>query len=479
MISPLELLLPKGVVRRIHVLGTGAAAGLASTEAAVVDTDADLVLLLPRARELARRSWLPQAISAAAEIATSDGAVYAVLPRRSRARATRLLRHAGFSAQTAVAHLPARKPRYLVPLDRGPWNYAFEYLIASSARLRLALRLIGTLPMGARLLQLTLPGLGIVARRSDAIPLAGWVRAAASAKTTPGSAVVGRSWRGPDGAVIVHCLGARQTKPWAVAKATPGLSAEGDALDRFGRDAEVAGARVPHTLAQLQRAGSSITIQTFVDGTSAARVLARVPARFPAVAQSVVDWLAVWNARTAIEAELDAAYLERHVRDPFDIVKPALQEAQPYDDFLRDLCDRVEGTVARLVAAHNDLTMWNVMVDRHNHIGVVDWETADSGALPLSDFFYAMVDAFSATTRYASRRAASAACFTPDGAATRLVSPLQRQFLSRVSANAEIVQLSYHACWLRHARNSMLANRSTGEFVDVVQLHADLSSGRR
>lgn len=473
MIAPLELLLPSGVVRRVQILGAGAVGGLAFGDAEVVDARADLVLITPSRDDLRQPGWLPRAISGAVEAAVPEGAVYVVLPRRRRGRARRLLRQAGLSEQVAITHLPANDPRYLVPLEREAWKYAFAQMIGSPAAFRLAARLTMRVPLGASLLRVALPGLGILARRPEAPALAAWVRAA-TPQAPAGSAVAARSWRGSAGAVTLHCIGARRGDAPVVVKATPGFATEAETLRRFGVDAEAAGARVPRVLAQVERAGSSIVVQSFVGGTPAARAPAARSRRRLPVVQALVAWLAAWNARTAAEAVLDAAYLERCVLAPFDAVEPTLRRSQPYGDFLRRLCDRVEGTIARLVAAHNDLTMWNVLVDRRGHIGIIDWATADSASLPLTDFFYAVVDAHTATGRYPSRHAAAAACFGTDGSPTALVAPLQRQLLAAVPADAAIVELSYHACWLHHARNDLLAGDSDGEFVHVLQAQADL-----
>jgi hypothetical protein len=122
--------------------------------------------------------------------------------------------------------------------------------------------------------------------------------------------------------------------------------------------------------------------------------------------------------------------------------------------------------------------MWNVLLDRRGRLGIVDWEAAEEATLPLKDLFYAVTDAVAATGRYADRPGAVRECFSPGGRHSATGARLQAAGQAAVEAPPELVELSFHACWLGHADNE---RRSAGPldptpFRDIVQWLAD--SGR-
>jgi len=65
-----------------------------------------------------------------------------------------------------------------------------------------------------------------------------------------------------------------------------------------------------------------------------------------------------------------------------------------YVEALHALAVRLEGRTVVLSAAHNDLTMANVLV-AGSGVGVVDWESASATAPPLADLWYALADGVS------------------------------------------------------------------------------------
>jgi hypothetical protein len=124
------------------------------------------------------------------------------------------------------------------------------------------------------------------------------------------------------------------------------------------------------------------------------------------------------------------------------------------------------------------MTMWNVLLDRGGRLGIVDWEAAEEATLPLKDLFYAVTDAVAATRRYADRPGAVRECFAPDGRHAATAARLQAAGAAAAEASPELVELSFHACWLGHAANE----RREGDpldptpFRDIVQWLVD--SGR-
>ena len=123
------------------------------------------------------------------------------------------------------------------------------------------------------------------------------------------------------------------------------------------------------------------------------------------------------------------------------------------------------------VAAHNDLTMFNVLLGRDRTLGIVDWEEATEEALPLMDLAYAAVDAVAAAGRYRDRVAAFHAAYGRAGRSRDRIEALTERLAARLRLPADLAELSFHACWLLHARNELRERGvdAGGPFVQIVQ----------
>lgn len=116
------------------------------------------------------------------------------------------------------------------------------------------------------------------------------------------------------------------------------------------------------------------------------------------------------------------------------------------------------------VAAHHDLTTANVLVG--DGLGIVDWDAAEAAALPLTDFFYAAADARAAATGFRDRVGAFGATFGPDGKPAPDVAPLLSRLVAALELDPAVVELCFHACWLRHAANEV-AQSGPGPFMEI------------
>ena len=87
-------------------------------------------------------------------------------------------------------------------------------------------------------------------------------------------------------------------------------------------------------------------------------------------------------------------------------------------------------------------------------------------ALPLTDFFYAAADARAAADGFRDRVEAFARTFSADGTPAADIEALQARLVAALGLEPEIVQLCFHACWLRHAANE-LAQSGAGPFVEI------------
>ena len=187
--------------------------------------------------------------------------------------------------------------------------------------------------------------------------------------------------------------------------------------------------------------------------------LARRPGRLGRELARVCDWLAAWQRLTRTPTELSRADLDAELLTNAELLAPHLDGGQDYLASIERRCAAALATTVSLSAAHNDLTMWNVLAQRRGSLGIVDWEVAQATALPLKDFPYAVADAVAATGRYADRLGAAMDCFGARGAHASRVQVLQAYLAGAVNAAPATVDLSFHACWLHHAANEL---RSAG-----------------
>lgn len=450
MHSLLELLHPDGAVSTAVVLGNGAPGGpFRSSDVPSSTRPADLVLVAPTDEEAAEKAWLEDAAAAAAEAVAEHGFVYVLTRPRARRRLGSLLVRRGLLAAASFLHVPdARTTRQLVPLERGPFRYAFSSLIPISARTRRLVTAIRGSPSLAPVAWSS-AALGTAFVRPGSRPLMAWMLPREHHAAT---AILTRPHAG--GAPIVHAFPARGSRPVFVAKLTR-AQAGARALVSIGPAAEAAGATVPHVLAS-QLSERPAVVESVVPGRNAYALLLAQPQRFEPVAAALTSWLEQWNATTAVEHQLTRQLLEEAVLGPLALLERELPGDAAVRARLEDLCTRVEGTRIPLVAVHGDLTMSNVLVDE-DRVGVVDWEHAAERGLPLTDFVYAVADAAAARTAYADRVAAARGCFDPGGPEAPVVARWQHRLASTLGLGDDLQKLLFAACWLHHAANEARA----------------------
>jgi hypothetical protein len=423
--SPLELLHPDGIAHTALVLGDACPPGLAPER-----PEADLVdLVVVAGGELA------PAIQTAAERLAPDGILYvAARPWR----AARTIRAAGLVPGPALLTLRGTgSRRLLVPAQAAP--DALDRLVPGAGWRGRAARLAARFG-AARLLPHLAAG-GIVGRRPGARPLHEWL--------TTGSAIV--SWS-EGSSLLVHADG-------AVAKVGGG-PAEAELLRELGPAAREAGAGVPEPVRTGSVAGLHLLVESALPGRPAAASL--TPRTLPGYLEELVPWLQRWNTATASPRPIARADLDRALLAPLQ----ALQLGEEYRRRLDELGTRTEGRGMPFVAAHHDLTTANVLIGAG--LGIVDWDAAEAAAFPLTDFFYAVADARAAADGFRDRVGAFSATFASDATPTRDVAPLQARLVAALGLEPDLVELCFHACWLRHASNE-LARSGPGPFVEIAR----------
>ena len=479
-LSPIELLLPDGAARRVLVLGAGFPDHLWRLGGDDHALAADLVILAPTDLECRQPGCLEHMAGSSAEALAPDGLVYLLAPRRWRSRLAALLQRRGLVVTLRMAHLPDHATsRYLVPLVAGPAQFACTRLLPMRRARRALVLLALRLPLGARLLASALPAVGLVARRPGAPPLFGWMSRERQAHGQAGCAAIALSGPGKASAVLHHFTD-RSRVPSAIVKvalaqaaATP-IVVEGALIKRLGGDAERAGAQVPRVRLAALANDRPALFQTVLRGRPLALLLAEDPQRLPAAVESVAGWLERWGCLSQHSSDLCPTWLQRHVLDPLDQIEPQVGAYAPYRAWLQECCAAVAGTTQTCVAAHNDLTMWNVLQDEFGGLGVVDWEAGQSSFFPLTDLFYATVDAVAATNGYADRLAAFQACFVAGGAHAAPIAAYRARMGQALGIGSAWAQLCFHACWLHHAANEQRA-RPAGQLGPFGQIVAWLA----
>jgi hypothetical protein len=465
----LELLHPAGVVERVLVLGERCPPSLLPPAAPTAETEVDLALIAPSAAQLRQRGWLRRACDQAVGALRDEGLVYALVPRGRRGAARRRLRAAGLVVDAPLAQLPGREaPRYLVPLDATVWRHTLAHVITARPFARRALVAARALPFGEALLATTLPGVATVARRPGDAGAGAWVAVLGGEPRSTARLVLATSWRGPRGPVVLYPFGDGPREPWGVVKVGPDCSREAGLLERLGSSAQAAGARVPRLLGAGDVGGTPALAETILDGDPAAELLGRSPVRFDAIAGAVAGWLERWQSATARPTRIAAGLIEGELLAPLAELEGELPDAGAYRDWLAARCAAIAGSEIPLVATHNDLTMWNVLVDRAGSIGVLDWAEAQDAGLPLTDFYYAIADAAAACDGYRDRLTAVRDCFTPEGRRAGDVAPLQDRVREALRLGPETAELAFHACWLHHAANEQRTG-GDGSFLEIVR----------
>lgn len=475
-LSPLELFHPDGEVAGVAVVGQGCPAVLIP-RGRTDGNQLDLLIIAPTGPELRREGWLESALEAVVPRLAVDGIVYLLAAPSARATALRRLGRHGLHAEVAVAHVPdALTSSYLVPLDRDVAAMAFAEVVPVWPRRRRLLSLVLRVPGAPRLLARALPSVAVIVRREAARPLFEWLTQLTGERDGRLGVVVTGA---PPESKLVVLAGGLGTKQVPIAAkvaevASSRLDREAGILREIAPSARLTGVEVPKPAVVRRLSGRSLLLEDRLAGQVAAALLASRARAFPSVVCSVADWLDAWHRSTVVVRTLEPTELRRYVLEPAESLEGELQNGGAYVKWLTERTRAIAAAPFPLVGAHNDLTMFNVLV-RRNGLAVVDWESAAVERFPLTDLAYAAVDAAAAADRYEDRAMAFEDCLSSGGRHVRLVGRLLRRLATAVGATEEAAELSFHACWLHHAANEQRDARIDTErpFVAILRQVAD------
>jgi hypothetical protein len=479
-LSPLELFHPDGVVEGVAVGGEAAPVSI-EPQVGATHGELDLVFLAPSASQ-GGEAWLEGMLDAFLPRLSRDGVLYLLVPRAGRHAARRRLRSRGLELGPVVAHVPsATSSRYLVPLDRSRAAAAFSRVVAVWPRRRRLLAFLARLPGATAALEGLSPAVALVARKPGARPLFLWASASTQVEGPPRVEVLVTSGRAENDRVVLVLAGSRRGSDSVVAKiraaGASGLEREAAALGGIGATARAAGAAVPVAIGLRVLGRRRILLETALPGKSAAALLASRPGALTRVLCQLCDWLDDWHRATLATPTDGLQELEQRIIGPAESLAPLLEDGGRYVSWLRERCAAVGSGAVPLVATHNDLTMFNVLVTRDG-IGVVDWEEANGRGLALTDFFYAAADAAAAATRYLDRLEAFDACFSPSGRHFETIAQMQSRLATAARMTPQLTELAFHACWLGHAVNEQRSDRPQARpFISIVQRLATSADG--
>lgn len=367
-----------------------------------------------------------------------------------RAHVTTYLRSKGLQV-IEVAMRGSARTAEVVSLDHDAVSFA-QSLGRTRTVPRLAGATLGRRGVVGKLAHALFPRVLVVAyaRRE---PPAAWVDVGVEGLT--GSVALAASPGGERG--YVYRFSGRRNVPALVAKVAlleagaPRIEHEAQRLRNVAETAAAAGAEVPSVLHTTRIGGAPVLLETFVRGTAAARVIAARPEAMEPITTALARWLTSWAAITAATTTLDAELVDAFSLGPLRAMAAELPSR--FVALIGTQAESLIGQPVQTTAAHNDLTMWNVMVREDESIAVLDWENATSHALPLTDLFYAIVDAVAATDGYADRPAAFRSCFGQTGARAEWAGVLVNAQRRALGLDERLVATSFASCWLRHAHS--------------------------
>ena len=489
--SALELLHPDGSVSTSWVVGNKCPEGLLPQAPIEPVARVDLFILAPSAEECSSAGWLERVVESLSQRLSDDGLGYVLAPFRWRHKIISLLRRAGLEIGPSFWHFPDwASSHYLVPLQRGPAQFAVESIIPAPSWKRTLARQMLRHSGTRRFLSIFWHSAGISVRRPGARTLFHWLFQRTRTEFSSETAIVRRSWRAPRGANLLYCFTDGGLRPSALTKITfvENFSAypdqEADALENLGPGARSAGAQIPRVLRQEQNGPYSCLSLSFLPGQPASDLLDTNPDLLAPILTKIVHWLEQWYLGTGVIRRLEKEQLEQALLAPLELLAAHLQNAEEYRDWLVDRIRSTLGTPMPFAAAHNDLTMANILLDEQERLGVVDWETALARSWPLVDFYYTVTDAVRIAQKRNSWPEAFEACYQPGGLYTPQVAGWEEQLRLATELPPALAEICFHACWLHHASNEHRVSQpgAPRPFLQIVQwlaLHYEKASENR
>lgn len=348
-----------------------------------------------------------------------------------------------------------------------------------SRRWRFVLAALERVPGGRAQLLRVLPGVGFTAFRPGTAPF-GWLIDRLTGMGNVDVALT-TSWRGEHAPFLVFALADRAAiiAKRGGPKCCASIAHEADMLRLLEAGAAKAGLAIPRMIDFSATPRLCSLIETTVPGRPMAGWIREGQHRdLGAIADRLANWLGQWNSQTVRHVDLTPALGESLILAAARELAGTIDGGAAYLDWLSRETGRLIGRKVPLVAAHNDLTMANVLGDISGIRSIVDWEAASPDGLPLADFRYAVCDAAAAISG-GDRLAAFRACFLDDGEERAMLKQCEAPLRAGVGGPPEWLDLCVHASWLRHAANEQArSSRANEGFIAIADALARSVSSR-
>ncbi|OFW15520.1 MAG: hypothetical protein A3H29_00795 [Acidobacteria bacterium RIFCSPLOWO2_02_FULL_67_21] len=419
---------------------------------------------------------MESAITTSAGRLAPDGLLYGVVPPCWRARALHLLTQRGLVVEGTYLHFrQASSTHYVLPIDAAIARRLCKTLPAKRLKLLSAL-LLSVLPGAPAVASRCASKVGWLLRRPAARRSFEWI-SPGPARLDASRVVIRYKPMGDRVNAVLSAFsspGAELSdivKVPLTATASVDRRREAETLTTCRPAASQAGARVPTVDVIETRDGRSALRFGVVAGEPAGIVLTLRPDRLSSIVREIARWLGRWNALTGRAASADKPRLQRHLLQPARLLARDLDGGSAYLEWLEQQCALVRDAPLPYVAAHNDLTMSNVLVLKGDPtLGVLDWETARDDGLPLTDLFYAIADARAVSRGDRDRTRSLIEAFDSESVFGRWVDRLADDCAGSVGISGRLTRLLKHACALEHAIDERSrAERGSGPFLALVQ----------
>jgi hypothetical protein len=474
----LKYLHPDGHASTYAVLGSGCPESLRPDLQATADGKADLFIFAPSAAECNSKGWLEASAKSMCHHLSEDGVGYVLALPHWRGKVMRLLRQAGLVPDMAFWHFPDwYSSQFLVPMDSNPARFAVDVILPEPSFKRSLARQMLRYSGTRQFLTMFWHWTGMTVRQPGARPLFEWLLQGDPQRSWAGNAIVRTSWRGSDSASIAYGFFRRDVFPCVVAKtvkvddATVHPDREALVLEKLGPGVRRAGARVPEITGRQKNSQCSSLLLSYLPGQAASDLLKGNPVMLSPVMMRIVDWLDRWHRATVNLQPLTWEQFEQALLFPLDRLAASMQNADRYRAWLVTQGQSIIGYPIPMVASHNDLTMANILMDKENRLGLVDWATGCPESWPLQDFHYAVTDAVRIAANCSNWLEAFKACYTQGGTYTALVAAWQERLQSSIGLSPDFAEFCFHACWLHHAsnENEVIRPGEPRPFFEIVQ----------
>ena len=431
---------------------------------------ADVMALAMTAAQCRNATQREALISRGLEAIADDGIVWVEAPGQWRSALAASLRARGLSIGNPVV-LRARGAAHIeFTLSARGLRFALQSGLVSE-RWRPALAALERLPLGKGLLSRLLPNVGFAAFHRNTKPLA-WLNGADSADIA-----VTTSWRGEQAPFLLFALGEEQTivVKRGGAECRGQIAHEASLLKSLGSGLAKTHLEVPQLIDCISTPRFCSLVETPVPGRPMASLIRNgVHRDLRAIAERLAKWVGEWNRQTVKWVELTPTLGERLILSASRELAGTIDRGSAYLEWLSARVAQLIGQKVPLVAAHNDLTMANVLGDLSGIRSVIDWEAASAEGLPLTDFRYAMCDA-AALIGGGDRLAGFRACFVDTGETAQLIQICEAPLRDIAGGPPEWLELCSHAGWVRHAANEQArsaSSRQDGSFIAIANLLA-------